>query len=159
MSEFKFIQSIFLFFAIKIISFLDGSNKSNRNNDIFFNNNAKNFWLDTFQRVHDGKIDTWDFQLQFVLFYYHGYAILPNINLVSNLGFGEGATHTKMKNNPYANLNCEVMPLPLKHPEIVTWDKEADKHTFYKIFYKGAFKQKIKKYPLKIFPKWLKNTI
>jgi len=133
--------------------------KSSEYKEIFINNTARNFWLDTFQGVCDGKINTWDFQLQFVLFYFNGYAILPNVNLVSNLGFGEGATHTKTKSDPYANINYTKTPLPLKHPAIISWNKEADRYTFYKVFYTGVFKRKIKKYLLKIFPKWLKNII
>src|SRR5690606_6990236 len=52
----------------------------------------KNHWLNNYERVKKMEIDTWDYQWLFALWYHQGIAILPNVNLVSNIGFGKEAT-------------------------------------------------------------------
>lgn len=52
-------------------------------------------WENIFHEVAEGKINTWDYQLQYCL-WLNGYlAVLPKVNQTKNLGFGEAATHTK----------------------------------------------------------------
>ena len=51
--------------------------------------------------------------------------ILPEVNLVSNIGYGPEATHTK-KLDPFANLATEPMEFPLRHPPEVKNLVEAD---------------------------------
>lgn len=47
-----------------------------------------------FDRVRAGKIDTWDYQVSFLLWATSRLAIVPRFNLIENIGFGPGATHT-----------------------------------------------------------------
>lgn len=55
----------------------------------------------------------------------NGLTIIPSVNLVSNIGFGSEATHTK--GNPWlANMAVEAMDFPLKHPPFVIRDTKAD---------------------------------
>lgn len=63
------------------------------------------FWTDIFQQVHDGTINSscWDYQWVYSCWSQGGLAILPNINLVSNIGFGYDARHT-IGESPIANL-------------------------------------------------------
>ena len=55
-----------------------------------------------------------------------GLTVTPNVNLVTNIGFGEDATHTKSFNE----LESSVIPSqPLKkvtYPRIIKIDNEAD---------------------------------
>jgi hypothetical protein len=39
--------------------------------------------------------------------------------LISNIGFGADATHTKISDNEFANLLIEAISLPLQHPKFV----------------------------------------
>ena len=57
-----------------------------------------------FDEVKAGKIDTWDYQLDFANYFNNGLTIIPNENLISNIGFGAGATHTMDKTSIYANM-------------------------------------------------------
>jgi len=41
-----------------------------------------------------GELDTWDYQWLFTRVSNHGLAVVPSSNLVTNVGFGPGATHT-----------------------------------------------------------------
>jgi hypothetical protein len=72
------------------------------------------------QRTFDGKIDTWDYQLSFLLWSQSQLAVIPRINLVENIGFGAQATHTRSKDHPLAQLSrasTERLHFPLTVPE------------------------------------------
>jgi hypothetical protein len=48
-----------------------------------------------FDRVSAGKIDTWDYQVSYLLWTTNRLAVAPRFNLIENIGFGVDATHTK----------------------------------------------------------------
>ncbi|MCL5431594.1 MAG: glycosyltransferase family 2 protein [Patescibacteria group bacterium] len=62
-----------------------------------------------------------------------GLAILPNVNLVSNIGFGAEATHTK-KIERYAKLPLQTMKFPLVHPKSISRNVMADFLTYHNHF-------------------------
>jgi hypothetical protein len=74
--------------------------------------------------------DTWDTQWQLSIEKSHGLAIVPNVNLVQNIGFGSGATHTKSRERP-ASLGAAEMAFPLAHPASLAPDHAADVFTYY----------------------------
>jgi hypothetical protein len=47
----------------------------------------RNYWLQMLQMAYEGQIDTWDFQWTFAVWLNRGLCVLPNVNLVSNIGF------------------------------------------------------------------------
>ncbi|MFM2284413.1 MAG: hypothetical protein RL222_1917, partial [Bacteroidota bacterium] len=60
------------------------------------NNHLDPYWIDKFKMVQKERPeDIWDYQYTFCIFNNHGKAILPNKNLVKNIGFNQDATHTK----------------------------------------------------------------
>jgi hypothetical protein len=71
-------------------------------------------------------IDTWDFQWHFTLFINNGLAITPKLNLVSNLGFGPEATHTKDIKSQKSEIQTGEIQFPLIHPEFVRADYRLD---------------------------------
>ena len=48
------------------------------------------FWEGVLDRTHRGEVDTWDYPWQLSCWLQHGLTALPNVNLVTNLGFGPG---------------------------------------------------------------------
>jgi len=96
--------------------------------DILKDKNAEKFWEKIFENTYRGTINTWDFQWVFSCWIQNGLAILPNVNLVKNIGFDGNATHTKGKNKQ-ANLSVNSIHFPLKNPEFVIADTEADART------------------------------
>jgi hypothetical protein len=60
-----------------------------------------------------------------------GLSIVPNKNLVSNIGFREDAHHTPKKVNGLSDLPVSPI-LPLKYPETVEQNKEADIYYSYR---------------------------
>lgn len=94
-------------------------------NDIFRRAKVIQFWEKMFLKTFDGKYDTWDHQLTFACIVNNGLCILPDRNLVENIGFGGDATHTK-EINKLANMPVLSMDFPLIHPPYVIRDLKAD---------------------------------
>lgn len=81
-----------------------------------------------FKEVKAGKIDTWDYQLGFLNYFNHGLCIIPNVNLIANLGFGPDSTHTVDADSIYANLPLGELK-EMIHPQIFLPEILADVHT------------------------------
>jgi len=91
------------------------------------------YWKKIFEKVYQGKIDTWDYQWAFSCWTQSALIILPNVNLVSNIGFGSEAVHTREKNK-FAEMEIEPMRFPLSHPDYILRDSVADSITENKMF-------------------------
>jgi hypothetical protein len=65
-------------------------------------------------------IDTWDYQLTYQLLKNGQLCVIPKRNLVSNIGFGPGATHTFDASSPMANVKRSSLDFPLSHPEEIS---------------------------------------
>jgi hypothetical protein len=101
-------------------------------NSLFREKVEKAYWLKVFNLTKGGKIDTWDFQFMFLQWKLGGLTVTPNINLVSNIGYGDDATHTKWgKKNP--NFTRPVGTIyPLIHPDKIERNRKADEFYFSK---------------------------
>lgn len=101
------------------------------------------FWEQHFDLVYNKELNTvWDFQWSFAMWINHGLSILPNQNLVSNIGFGAHGTHTVSEQSKMSN----IPTIPLKnivHPIAMIRDTSADQATFDTIF-KTALMYKLK---------------
>ncbi len=104
---------------------------------------------DLYDKTYAGsdQVDYWDHQWSFTCWAQNGLVILPNINLVSNLGFGLDATHTLSPKSNLANIAAAEMKFPLQHPPYVVRDAEADR-----LRLEQAFPEK-RQQPL-IYRKW-----
>ncbi|MCK9163021.1 MAG: nucleotide-diphospho-sugar transferase [Bacteroidales bacterium] len=94
----------------------------------------RQIWLDKFILMKKKLIDTWDYQFTFNVWEHKGVNIMPNVNLISNIGFGKNSTHTNDDNNVLANLPLYPI-LPINHPNEISINKEADRFS-YKSLYK-----------------------
>lgn len=83
------------------------------------------YWREIFQQVYAGRSDVWDYQWLLACWINSGYRIFPEVNLISNIGFGADATHT-FGESPLANMPAAEIALPLRHPPFVTRSVEAD---------------------------------
>lgn len=91
------------------------------------------YWTKIFQQAYDDEIDAWSYAWQYACFQQNGLVIIPEVNLVSNIGFGERATHTKRIIQDLANLPTAEMP-GLDHPPCVVRHRAADLHTYRRNF-------------------------
>lgn len=76
--------------------------------------------------VFSGKIDTWDYQWGFAKLVNSGLSITPNVNLISNIGFGANATHTSSADNAFAGMQANEVAFPLTHPPCILRDRASD---------------------------------
>jgi hypothetical protein len=107
--------------------------KQNRLLDnVFLNRLEKIYRLRKFERTIEkrGKVDWWDYQWDFARIINSGLAIVPNRNLVKNLGFGQDATHTINGTNEMTSMEAMEMEFPLRHPSFVIRDITSDKRYF-----------------------------
>lgn len=86
------------------------------------------FWRDLFQQAYEGRFRSWDPQWAFAMWRCGGVAILPQRNLVTNIGFGATATrtHAAPRGAPADAWAAE----PLRHPTSRQADRDADAYTF-----------------------------
>lgn len=81
------------------------------------------YWKDKFDRtVNGGKVTWWDWQWIYHQTRNQQLSIVPSVNLVSNIGFHDDATHTKAGDNPAASIPAVAMQFPLQHPRSMSVD-------------------------------------
>ncbi len=97
-------------------------------------NKSAKYWETLFDEVYKGKISTWDYQWYYSSWKNKNLAVVPSVNLVSNIGFGQQATHTKKLKNIRANIPLEDIQFPLIHPHGINSDVKADMIEAKKIF-------------------------
>ena len=88
--------------------------------------------LTIFRRAFNGK-NIWDFKLTFMHFINNGYSIIPNSNLVTNIGFDERATHPIIADDPIANLQLRPIEI-ITHPISIVDYYESYNHLGKTIF-------------------------
>ncbi|MBE9112106.1 glycosyltransferase family 2 protein [Nodosilinea sp. LEGE 07298] len=98
-------------------------------NDILDNRWASRYWQNKFEKTYAGKINSWAFCWTLACWLQSGLTILPNVNLVSNLGFSAGGTHLSNRKDHFANLPRQTMAFPLQHPSYIVRNQKADDFT------------------------------
>lgn len=89
---------------------------------------SADFWEKIFDAVYQGKINSWAYRYIYTCFLHNGLTALPAINLVSNVGFDDTATHCR-RSSPLANLPAQDMTWPLRHPPYVFRSRMADTYS------------------------------
>ncbi len=102
------------------------------------NKDFKEYWTKIFSSVYNNKVDTWDFQWVFTVWYNKGLSILPTRNLVTNIGFNSDATHTKLNDGFLDSLPLQKMEFPLIHPLRMEKNKGMDKWLDKKVYGVGS---------------------
>jgi hypothetical protein len=73
-------------------------------------------WTRIFIDQKAGKVNSWAYPLDFANFLNKGLVIIPNENLVSNIGFAAGATNTLAEESIYANIPLGKLE-QITHPD------------------------------------------
>ena len=113
-------------------------------------------WKNAVKSIQDGKVSAWDWQWYFSVALQGQMTIFPRVNLVSNVGFGDDATHTfgKAPENFIKSLDINF---PLKHPEFIMQNIEYDKFFESKKISSPSIKRFIPRVVKDIVKKLLKN--
>lgn len=75
----------------------------------------------------------WDTQWMMCIRKNYGLTVIPNVNLVANIGFDDDATHTQGTWR-FTNLPTENMVFPLVHPTKIHPNRAADRYSQYSHF-------------------------
>jgi len=97
---------------------------------LFKTKREQKYWIRKFTAVKENKINTWDYQWTYSVLKNGGVAILPEVNLVTNIGFDGDGTHT---NDPASKrLSIPTSPLGnLIHPKEILVNHKADERTLF----------------------------
>ena len=93
--------------------------------DILHDAAVEQYWHRIFEKVYRDEIDTWDYPWIFTCMANSGLIAMPNVNLISNIGYGASATHTTAK-SIFAGMRTEPLSMPLSHPPFIIRDARAD---------------------------------
>lgn len=97
--------------------------------DILGDPQAAEFWARKFDRSYADGIERhgWDWPWLFACWVQRGLSIIPRTNLISNIGFGPDATHTRNLDDERAFVPTVAMEFPLQHPPYMVRDTAADR--------------------------------
>ncbi|MAG39954.1 hemolytic protein HlpA-like protein [Candidatus Pacearchaeota archaeon] len=90
--------------------------------------------------LYNGKLDTWDYQWAFYCLINAGLAIIPDSNLIKNLGFNNGTHMSKGDENKV--LELKSIKFPLGEPDFMM-ESKSYLYSAARFFYKGRVRRKI----------------
>jgi len=86
-------------------------------------------WTELLDRTYLGHINSWAYRWSLSCFIQNGLHVIPNRNLVSNIGFGRDSTNTTVSKSKLSNIPSHYMDFPLLHPPYIIRHTEADRYT------------------------------
>ncbi|NEP29131.1 glycosyltransferase family 2 protein [Moorena sp. SIO3I6] len=109
----------------------------NRIRDVLANNEHYQARKKSFDSTLNGKYDAWDYRWSFARLSQSGLSIVPAVNLISNIGFGEGATHTVSATSQLAQLKTISLDFPINYNQFTAVDRDYD-HNYFQNFIKRS---------------------
>ncbi len=97
--------------------------------DVFRDVNVRFHWAHRFISTYEGEVDTWDYQWMYSIFLSAGLSVCPQLNLVSNIGFGLNATHAVNSSHCCAGLDSHEMR-HIIHAPVIEPCRSADLHVY-----------------------------
>jgi hypothetical protein len=96
---------------------------------LFNDSIERKYWERIFDKVYFREFENaWDYPWTASVWYHGGLTATPNVNLVTNIGFGPEGTHTVVAEDQ------EGLPVgslgPLTHPDRIEQDRNADRYVF-----------------------------
>lgn len=108
-------------------------------------NETKRYFQRSFHKTAKGEINTWDYQFAFKMLQQQGYFIAPNINLISNIGFGDDSTHL-VNFDPLSNaLPVHEATIDISHFVENDYDEWLCKNAFNRKSFLNRALQKLRK--------------
>ncbi len=96
--------------------------------------------------------DVWDYQWHFTVAAHSGLCIVPAVNLVGNIGFGEQGTHTLDATDEFADIPTSELEFPLRHPAFVLPDRRRDQQRFREFLW-GRLTAKARRLTARLVPR------
>tara|TARA_B100000963_G_C22606865_1_gene662957 strand:+ start:419 stop:1363 length:945 start_codon:yes stop_codon:yes gene_type:complete len=102
-------------------------------------NVERRYWNKIFEHVRAGQIDSWAYPWTASVWYQGGLTATPNVNLVSNIGFGSDSMHTNYTNSALSEIATMAIG-EIHHPESIAQDDMADRYVFDRTFGGRSFR-------------------
>ena len=93
----------------------------------------RKYWERVFEGIYSGKKVHWDLAWTATTWFHKGLTVTPNVNLVTNIGFGDGATNTLDTDSPLSKIPLNKL-INITHPKKIVQDKDADWYAFKNTF-------------------------
>ncbi|SEM62775.1 hypothetical protein SAMN04488505_105230 [Chitinophaga rupis] len=114
-------------------------------------------WVNIFETVQQHRVQAWDHQLQLITLFENGLCITPNVNLISNIGFREDATHTFSKDSHNANRPTQQLT-NIIHPTYIMPETDADYYFMNREFDLASKWRRYNK-PKRRFKRWVRSWL
>ncbi len=99
------------------------------------------YWKKIFEQAFCGKINSWAYGWFFENLLKGKVSVVPNVNLISNIGFGrDDATNTQMITKE-ANIQTSPIIFPLVHPIFNIVNKAADNFYYRTFLHRSIYKR------------------
>lgn len=89
----------------------------------------REFTYKTFLNTKKGLIDTWDYQYFYSNLVNGFLSVIPNCNMITNIGFNSEATHTRDLNSSYANMEVNPLQNEILSPLTFVPIRKADEYS------------------------------
>ena len=103
---------------------------NNIDDDRFIENYWKGFvlkyWKKIFWKMKNKEIDTWDYQWTFTIWFNNGLVILPNVNMITNIGWIDARSGITVPDKNMSKKRYEIKLDELMHPKKIDRDVSAD---------------------------------
>lgn len=100
-----------------------------RMSELITDRHVRNYRWQQFIPVYEGHVDTWDYQWIYSILVNGGLTIVPNVNLIRNIGFAAESTHTCNETSKFANIPSKDLHV-IAHPPDVFPNREADQYFY-----------------------------
>lgn len=135
--------------------------KEQKQIDNYVNNKRISQWLmDYFREAFQLaglKYGIWSSQWSYAICKHNGLVIVPNVNLVSNIGINNEATYSKNSFAIYANISTQEIK-QIIHPQFILANKKADALRF-KVIYKTDPRSRLGRQLKNTFIVFLKDNL
>jgi len=104
------------------------------------------YWTNLFNQQHAGgtNISSWAYPWLYSAWAQNALTILPDVNLISNIGFTGDGTHCNDSDSKFANLPVHDIG-ELDHPDTVFRCVEADRYTFGRNYYRDSISRRARR--------------
>jgi hypothetical protein len=86
------------------------------------------YWTRKFDMVYEGGAPSaWDYQWFYTRLFGNKLVIVPSVNLIENIGYGPGATHTRISDLRLMP-SAKSIKFPLRHPNDIIASHSLDLH-------------------------------
>lgn len=109
-------------------------------------------WVKLLDWTYSGQIDSWAYRWSLSGFLQNSLHVIPNENLISNIGFAQASTNTHSRTSKLANIPAKALDQPLIHPPYVVRHADADRFTQAMVYAPKGKKAKLKALARQVTP-------